>query len=248
MLARPSFANELKAYSARLAAATERAVKEGRPIEAQRKAAENAAEKHYGKSLIAVADISHLGKEQPKSAKRLTAHQQHLHDWIEDERAQEIWSAITKRAAAADAQEFIRSVLKARSEARGLIARLAHRKAERAATLDRCANIAAKLFASNCSPSEIADRLESMADSLRDLDEFWAFLIPDDVEVSRKDQSGTRERKLFAQQISRIVHKLCEQWRDSEVAALTEIAFPGCAVDEEQIRKWRTRRDVPIAH
>ena len=97
-----------------------------------------------------------------------------------------------------------------------------------------------KVFASRLSLTEIASRLEDFAKGLRDWDDSPPGLfVPSGVKVSRKDQSGLRVRKIFVQQVSDFLHKHCGQWRDWEVLVLTEIAFPGQRLDEEQIRTMR---------
>ena len=58
-----------------------------------------------------------------------------------------------------------------------------------------------------------------------------------DLELSiRSDRNGSRRRTLFMQSISDTVHKLTNLRLDDEVAALTEIAFPGKELSGDAVR------------
>jgi hypothetical protein len=164
----------------------------------------------------------------------------HIDRWVEDDRAQEVWAAIKEKAPALEAQEFIRAIVIAWHGALGLIQHSEELKELRNLAIREYRADILKLFASRLSLTEIASRLEDLAKGLRDWDD-WAPgpFVPSGVKASRKNQSGSRVRKIFTRQVSDFLHKHCGQWRDWEVLVLTEIAFPGQRLDEEQIRTMR---------
>jgi hypothetical protein len=179
----------------------------------------------------------HKGK--PVSASRA-----HIGRWAKDGRAQEVWATIKENAPNVDAQEFIRLVLKARSDVVALVNRIAMGKDYRDYWIDKYSRATSRLWSSKRSLAAIAQELEVMADGLRQLHEH--FSIPQDAAVSREGTYNARARKLFARRLSSFFHELFGQWRDWEVLVLTEIAFPGQKLDEDQIRAMRrpsTRRE-----
>jgi hypothetical protein len=180
--------------------------------------------------------------------------QLHIRRWAEHDNAQEVWRNIKEKAPALEAQEFIRAVVSAWHGALGLI--------QNAADLEILRNRAKKMYraeinkllVSQLSIPEMASRLEDFAKGLRQWDD-WppGPFVPYGVKVSRKDQKGSRVRKIFAQQVSDFLHKHCGVWLDEEVATLTEIAFPGRELHADDIRanrrptktSERSRRKAP---
>lgn len=181
--------------------------------------------------------------------------------WAKDCRAQEVWTKIKEITPGLDAQEFIWTVHAIFVQA----ASLADHKAGLKGWRDKCRTRASKLFLSNRSRSEVAAELERMAGHLRWLDKGdgrgfvlglecdWptmrradSLLTAGELKISRKDQKGSRARKLFARQLGRIFHALCGQWHDQEVAVLAEVAFPGKkldVVDIQAMRRPTTKRE-----
>ena len=167
--------------------------------------------------------IDPTGAERASLPGILDADRRHLTSWARDNRAEEIWTTIKENSPATEAQEFIRGVLQARFNAEGMVLR--------ADILEFRCKHAAILFPKSAKEDAIT----------RVLDIFASVLVFDDLEVSRKDQNGSRVRKIFVQFVSEFPHNISDQWRDWEVLALTEIAFPGRKLDENQIRNWSRR-------
>jgi hypothetical protein len=199
-------------------------------------------------------------KDRAKPCPRLKAELDHIQRWAKDRRTQEVWIKIKKNSPGIDPQHFIWTVHSIFTSA----ADLASNKANLKGWMARHRTRASKLFSSNRSPSEIAAELEQMAGHWRWLDEagrgfalghesYWStmrransLLTADDLKISRKDQRGSRARKLFARQLGRIFYELCGQWHDQEVAVLTEVAFPGKkldVVDIQAMRRPTTKRE-----
>jgi hypothetical protein len=167
---------------------------------------------------------------------KLTTTRAHVDRWMKDNRAQKVWTIIKNKAPALEAQEFIRTILKARSNAVGLVNRIAHHNGKYEYWKKRYSKEASELRTTKLPLEEIAERLEAMASDLRDLAEFRAYDIADDLKVSRQDLNGSRAMKLFVQSVSILIHEISGERRYGELATLTEIAFPSHKLDIEKIR------------
>jgi hypothetical protein len=96
-------------------------------------------------------------------------------------------------------------------------------------------------------PLEVASILERAAEEVRNLHRFhFGFADhlglpgPKKFELSRKDQNGSRVRRLFVQIVSHYLHQRCGKRFDEQVAYLAEIAFPGGKeLHPEDIKKAR---------
>lgn len=198
---------------------------------------------YYSAELTAARDDAVAPADKGKPAKRLTAHQQHLRDWMDHEViARDIWARLKASSPDLDAQAFIRAVLKARTRALGIVKSLAIHKAERDRVLSRSAERAADCFSGRLSLTEIAERLECMADNLRDLDDWHTHTVPPDYPLPRRLQGSDqhRARRLFVQAVGRMVREHSGEWRDADVASLAEIAFPTLGeISEENVRAMR---------
>jgi hypothetical protein len=199
--------------------------------------------KAYSVRLTRARDAAVAPRRRGRPTNRLTAYQQHLCDWMEDDRAQDIWARLKERAPNLEPQDFIREVLAARARAVGTVKSVAIHKAGRTYWMHKYGTAAAALFSSRHNLSEIADKLEYMAEGLRDLDEHYAFMARHhglEEEVSRQGCDDRRARRLFVRQIAWLLYKHCSEWRDGDNKALTEIAFLALGeVDEAQIRAMR---------
>jgi hypothetical protein len=256
----PSFKDELKHYSDRLEAATKLAIKEGQiaASEAQRALAErmtDVSDQQYGRSLSRALTAAKA------SSKRRTMDQQHLHTWMKDFRAQEVWTALKNSRPDINAQEFIRNILRTRRVAVATVNRMALHKFHREQWKKKYRRGTSELLASNSKFSwqEIATELRAIADECDDLHLIGELSRQGEsrLQVSKKDQKGSRAPMLFAQQVSKLLLRLCGRWHDQEVLILAEIAFPKFRWSknnaEEQIRNWRRSiivadRSWPVLH
>jgi hypothetical protein len=167
-----------------------------------------------------------FGDELARFSVKGSSRRRHIERWRADDRAEDIWNKLKAAIPDLDPSEFIRLVLKARQDALSLTARLAATRSERDYWLPRDAKELLRLhqllLSGRMSPAQIAWRLENLAACLRLIDN--PFSIPDDVEFSREDVKGSRARKLFVQILGRHFRGRCGQWRDAELAVLTQIA------------------------
>jgi hypothetical protein len=188
--------------------------------------------------------------------------------WKTDDRAEKLWKSIKDAAPPDTIQpvEFIETVLKARRSAQASINRMYGTKGLLPGFNDEWATfvpaLKKKLFKTlsqsppGLGPLEVAAILEQAAEDVRNLHRFY-FGYADHLglpgqekfELSRKDQDGSRVRRLFVQIVSHYLHERCGRWFDEQVAALTEITFPdGKELDAEDIRKARTGTFDPQSH
>jgi hypothetical protein len=159
--------------------------------------------------------------------------------WSKDDRADEVWRKLKKSRPDADAKDFIKAVITARRSARATVNRIYgtfwYRGGQKIEVRGFNATWAAMLPAlkkrlgnlSSTGPLDLADIFESIAQELRDLHRFYfGFADQSKFEPSRKDQNGTRVRKLFRLITGNYVAERFGRQFDSECSILTEIAFP----------------------
>jgi hypothetical protein len=191
---------------------------------------------------------------------KASADREHLQAWADDPRAEKIWEKLTARNPV-DANEFIALVLKARRNARALVARIEQSKDWRELWREHYAQAAAEISKSlvrEQSLSDAADNLCDAADALARLSEeereaAWVFdamdelLLPSPLppfgrqsttkHVSTRDWRAVR---LFILDLSAYWRERCGSWGDAEVTALTEIAFPSVGeLENEAVRNIR---------
>jgi hypothetical protein len=185
---------------------------------------------------------------------RNTADTQHVTSWKDHLDVEKIWSTIQKAARPETpilATEFIQTILEARLSAVMTINRLYGTKGinRRFATpgfYRKWESYVPKLkkqlskVGKQLPPFEVLDILEAAAFEARTL--LWFCFGHGELaafEPSQKDQNGTRVRKLFAQVIHNYLRLHCGQHNlNEEIAALTEIAFPGRELDESDVINW----------
>lgn len=122
--------------------------------------------------------------------------------------------------------------------ARALPARIVASKQEAAAVIAGQDARIAKAFASNKSPSEIADVLEDAAWELRFREKF-AMLdgYPTGAISRRRDKQS---RRAFSLAMVDFLHERCGKWMDGETGALLEIMFPSRGGDSfQEVRDYR---------
>jgi hypothetical protein len=176
----------------------------------------------------------------PKSS----AIRQHLSWWRDDPNAEGIWQTIRAKSDRISAEEFIRVVIRARSEAGGLIPRIDRYRREREHSIRRHEKEIAEALKSNQHLSEMADALDAAAEDFRAIDGRLAADMADFPAdyISQKDQDITLMRKMFWHRVGTFLHKRCGEWMDEQVGRLADIAFDtenDNAVD--QIRAMRRR-------
>ncbi len=149
-----------------------------------------------------------------------------LDRWTGDDRAEEIWRALKKRRPNAEPASFIRTVLAARRSAVATVARTTSFKAQWDIDFGKLKKRLAKLEQS-AGPLAIATALDDAAARLRDLHAFhFGFTDHAKFELSRKDQGGSRRRKLFMQIMGEYFSKQYgARLDDHHAAALAEIAL-----------------------
>jgi hypothetical protein len=186
---------------------------------------------------------------------KASADREHLQAWAEDNRAEGIWRKLTARNSV-DANEFISHVLKARRNAKALLARIAQSKDWREHWRKYYARRAAEIM-NNQSLSDAADKLEGLADAMRDAE--WVFdtrdeyLLPDPPPpiprqaITKKTLSADwRVVRVFILDLSAYWRERSGSWGDAEVKGLTEIAFPGIGeLENEAVRNIR-RGSKPV--
>ncbi len=177
----------------------------------------------------------------------------HLKRWAEDDRADEVWNKISrkawKRGIPLYASFFIREVLGARSISESVEHLSTQRRfyQERATQMENLAN-----FLRHLRPSII---LLPLAMKLPQMLEDTAKILREQVSpnsrgpmrVSRVDRNGSRRRKAFIRVMSSDWPGICS---DYELSVLTEIAFDIRDVTVDQV-KWaqrRTTRSGPSKH
>ena len=165
--------------------------------------------------------------------------------WIEDLRAEEIWSALKRRSPHAEPTSFIKIVLFARRSADSTIARTTSFKAQWETKLAGLKRQIARLQQS-AGPLAIAATLDDAAADLRELHAFhfdsnYYAKYP----LSRKDQGGSRRRRLFMQIMGDYFTREYGAPLDDHAATLAEIALADHELQRDHARNARrptTRR------
>jgi hypothetical protein len=169
-----------------------------------------------------------------------SARREHIDRWIEDPRVQEVWERLAAIAPDLEAKDFIHVVLMLRQRAASAVA-------QRKFYIEECNSWRAKydkklkrLACSRIPDLELAGQLQEVATGLQ-LNATILSFIPEvpDGDFSRQDKDGSRVRELFELELGRYFQDICGQWLDWEVAALTEIAFPGKHISEDMVRQMR---------
>ena len=205
---------------------------------------------------------------QVRHGARESADRELLDRWLSDPRADEIWGAIREAAEhsgkAASPLEFIQTIIKARRSAQASVNRTYGtswtkkfgRKVAVPGFNDEWATALPALkkklaaLSTKLGPLEVAGILEEEADFIRLLHRrYFGFAdhlkLPDQPHpfpLSRKDQKGSRVRRLFAQIVCHHLQTHYGRWFEGPVATLTEIAFPGKEMDKDDVIKARRQR------
>jgi hypothetical protein len=202
---------------------------------------------------------------------RASADREVIARWCQDARAENLWKSLQKATGGAlKAADFIKIVLEARRSAQASVNRVYGAEIKgvpRVPGFNEASAYALQALKEELKlvpdalPStllEAADFLEGGADFFEEKAQYFRNLhksylrhsdhlgLPDGpkFKLSRKDQSGSRVRKLFTQITSEWLSTRCGGRMDDAVATLTEIAFPGkqiSADDVASIRKNRTK-------
>jgi len=159
--------------------------------------------------------------------------------WINDQRAEEIWRAVTERTPDAEAAILIRAVLAARRSAAGTIARTTSFKAQWKLDFAKVKKRLAKLEEST-GPLATAAILDDAAWRIRGLHALhFGHTVHARFELSRKDQGGSRRRKLFMQIMGEFFNKHCGSPLDDHTATLAEIALADHELQRDHARNAR---------
>lgn len=183
--------------------------------------------------------------------------------WLDDERVDDIWQKLKKANPNIEARTFIKTTCLARKSARGTVNRTygadwqsGSRKGRTRGWADELRDVKAQISRrlslppSAIDPADVADFLESCAHQVRDyqllfnLSDHGGLRDRPKFQLSQKDQAGTRVRLLFMQIMGDYFFSTTGKWMDEQVAALTEIAFPGKELDRDDAstaRKPRTK-------
>ncbi len=168
-----------------------------------------------------------------------------LDRWTGDDRAEEIWRALKKRRPDAEAASFITTVLAARRSAVATIARTTSFKAQWDIDFGKLKKQLAKLEQS-AGPLAVAAALDDAAARLRGLHAFhFGFTDHAKFELSRKDQGGSRRRRLFMQIMADYFLREFGAPLDDCTATLAEIAMADHELHRDHARYARrptTRR------
>jgi hypothetical protein len=165
---------------------------------------------------------------------KATASRKLIDRWLEDDRADEIWTKLKKSRPAAEAASFIRAMINARRSAGATVNRVFGVPGVLVGFNDEWAVLFPALkkrlgtLSKNLGPLDVAAILDSTALELRAM--HFMYLGGSDharFELSRKDQDGSRVRKLFMQIAGNYFLENFGGYFDEESAALAEIAFPG---------------------
>ncbi|MBR1086466.1 hypothetical protein JQ621_03155 [Bradyrhizobium manausense] len=179
-----------------------------------------------------------LRKWQPRSS----AIRAHLRRWADDERAEEVWKAVSKAAGISlTANEFVRFVAHAAMESRALPVRLEDHKHEIAATKAAIGSHLLDALASNRPVPEIADILEEGAWQLRFREKFS--MLDGYPQGARSRRKSSQSRRALSLTLSDFFKERCGKWMDNEVGVLLEIAFGPSGDDTSQeARDYRRSR------
>jgi hypothetical protein len=185
---------------------------------------------------------------------RNTADMQLIERWLADDRVEEVWSTIQRdppSQALLSSVELIRTVLAARRSAQASVNRVfgtTWKGKNLGGWSDELRIIKNKLASelskppSKIDPMDVAKILEDTAKDARvlyslyhDFSDHLGLPGNNKFEMSRKDQSGTRVRKLFMQILGDFLTTRLGRPFDEPVAVLTEIAFPGKPLDRDEV-------------
>jgi hypothetical protein len=176
----------------------------------------------------------------PTLGYRSTADLQLINRWIIDERAEAVWRTLIKQRSSAESAELIKAVLKARRMAGATIARKRIFSREWSEALSSLKKHVAALPES-LEPLGVAEALHYMAHEMRDLCEFHA--LDDGLNapfpLSRKDQRGSRRRRLFMQIMADYFLREFGTPLDDCVATLAEIALDDPELQHDHARNAR---------
>jgi hypothetical protein len=183
-----------------------------------------------------------------------------LNRLIADERVEELWKKI-KSTSGLPAQELIRTVLRARCSAQASVNRIYGQKLSHWSSAfipswsDALNDLRERTMAELSRPPsvvsalDVAETFDRAANEARLLHKlFFNFSdhlgLPDQSKfsLSRKDQGGTRVRKLFMQIMTEFLTTKAGRPFDHEVGVLTEIAFLGRNLDKEDVTAARKPR------
>lgn len=183
------------------------------------------------------------GRHRPRKpgavGNRNSADLELLGRWIADERAEDIWRALIKRRPDAKPSSFIRTVLAARRSAAATIARTTSFKDQWRFDFAALKKRLAKLQQS-AGPLAIAGALDDAATCLRDLHAFhFDFADHAKFGLSRKDQGGSRRRKLFMQIMGDYFSRQFGASLDDHAATLAEIALADNELHRDHARNAR---------
>jgi hypothetical protein len=185
--------------------------------------------------------------------------------WLNDDRAESLWKSVQGASAGAaplQPAELIKAVLDARRSAQASVNRVygadigrGHRWPRfNKASADALRDIRETLkLMPDAMPSALlkaADYLEEAAGYLRSLDasrpdrhsNHLGLSDGPKFDLSRKDQGGSRVRKLFMQIVGALLSTRCGRPMDEVVSILVQIAFPGKEVDRDDVTKARISR------
>ena len=158
---------------------------------------------------------------------------------LADDRAEEIWRALIKRRPDAEPSSFIKTVLAARRSAAATIERRRSFKGQWEFDFAALKKRLAKLKQS-AGPLAIAVVLDDAAARLRDLHAFhFGFADHAKFELSRKDQGGSRRRKLFMQTMGDYFSRQFGAPLDDHAATLAEIALADNELHRDHARNVR---------
>jgi hypothetical protein len=174
--------------------------------------------------------------------------------WVDDDRAEEIWRKIKRKAPALPPAEFIQQVLNARRSAAASVNRtigvpgsilgeppiVQGFNNEWTAFLPGLKKrIATRLSRSPSAtmPIEVAEFFEDVAREIRMLHQMY-FGFSDQVEFGliREGQNNDRSRVAFYRLMGDYLQKRCQERLYEAIAFLAEIAFPGKEIDAEAVR------------
>jgi hypothetical protein len=172
---------------------------------------------------------------------KASAARQLIDRWLDDERADEVWTRLQAARPDAEAASFIKTVIDARRSAQATVNRIFgatwYRGGQRTKIPgfnDEWAVVFPALrkelgsLSPHLGPLSVAAILEDAAQELRDLHRrHFGFADHARFELSRKDQRGSRVRRLFMQITGNYFFENFGRPFDNEVAILAGIAFPG---------------------
>lgn len=178
-----------------------------------------------------------------------SADRKHLERWEDDSRAQEIWDNFKALSPTTSLKEFIFSVLKARHIVNALPAQISASEDWHKEWQKYFAQSAAEIFAPHRSLTDAMARLSTLyQEAVSALHLHKRRLPPELPYISRQNKNNWRVRRLCIDVLSNFWHQQCGRWGDDEVAALTEIAFPGAEITGGQVRTARRSRKAESQH